>query len=805
MSSVRRNEVCERAIRFRSPSNPGVQCRMAHDRLCGINHPHACAMIFSSNDRTTFSVTIKLVFPATLLLLLVGVARESRPDVIKPERDRNGIVVKGFWENLPTNRWIEIADTQLISDAPDPAPPGTGGVKSTVDGYSGAAFDTKRESLLIWGGGNSLYAGNEIYAFSVPQLKFSRLWGPSPVGAMQGDPKQGWETYNDGNPGARATYGGLAYAANADAFFSVSGALYPTGGASAHAWQFALQAKQWTGPIAGVNPAYGTIAEYDPVSGHVFSASHHSVVQEYDPLTRRFVASHPGGPFSYVSSSTVIPKRRIMLVLGAGKLASFNFDTKKYQVLSVSGETRVVKPLVLGPYDFYYAGFVYAEDLDLLLVWDNNGSLFSIDPNTWRIQKLNITGVPPGKPVNGMAGRMRYVPSKSLLVLVTNARRNVYAVKLGRPLPLAAVSAPPSGPRIVVRGKTFTSVNAAAGYAKDGDLVEIAATTYREDGAAWPQNNLTLRGVGGRAHMEAGAIEGKGIWVIKGKNVTVENIEFSNASVSDRNGAGIRHEGEGLTVRNCYFRNNENGILTNANPESKVVIENSEFSGNGDGSGQTHNMYIGKIKSFTLRGSYSHHARVGHNVKSRALTNYILYNRVMDEATGTASYAIDLPSGGISYVIGNLIQQGPLAENSGIVSYGAEKTTNPVNELYMINNTIVNDLDKGTFLYINPATQKVKVMNNIFAGPGKLPEGDGISSNLHLNKSDLADPMHYDYHLKLNSAAIGTAVDPGTANGFALQPLYEYTNGAPPLPRAKLKSLDVGAFQYRLQTAPRQR
>jgi Right handed beta helix region len=302
--------------------------------------------------------------------------------------------------------------------------------------------------------------------------------------------------------------------------------------------------------------------------------------------------------------------------------------------------------------------------------------------------------------------------------------------------------------------------------------------------------------------MEAGAVEGKGIWVIKGKNVTVENIEFSNASAGDRNGAGIRHEGAGLTVRNCYFRDNENGILTNSNPDSEVLIENSEFSANGDGSGQTHNMYIGKIKRFTLRGSYSHHARVGHNVKSRALTSYILYNRIMDEATGTASYAIDLPSGGISYVIGNLIQQGPRSENSGIISYGAEKTLNPVNELYMTNNTVVNDLDKGSFLYINPATQKIKVMNNIFAGPGKLPEGEGISSNLHSDKSDLADPMQYDYHLKFNSAAIGAAVDPGSANGFALQPLYEYTNGAPPLPRARLKSLDVGAFHFRLQSAP---
>ena len=743
---------------------------------------------------------ISRVLVALLALCSLRDARLAHAEPIDPSRDKNGDVMESFWKDLPTNHWTEIAGTQLISVAPEPRPPGAEGVTAVVDGYSGAAFDTKRQNLLIWGGGQRAYAGNEIYQFSVAKLKFSRLWGPSPLSAMK--TANGDEVYADSNPVSRHTYGGLAYAENADAFVSMSGMLYPNGGSSKAAWQFDLPAAAWSGPIADANPSFGKLAEYDPVSGRIFAAAGNSI-QEYDPLKKSFVGTYRIGPISYVSTSAVIPKRRIMLILGGGSLASFNFDTKKFQTLAVSGETQVVKPLARGPYNFYYAGFTYAEDLDTLLVWDNNGALFSINPNNWAIQKLAISGVPPAKPVNGMAGRMRYVAGKNLLVLVTHAKRNVHVVKLRAPLPIAEAPPPPTGQLVTIRGKTFTSVSAAAKFAQDGDIVEFATTTYRDDGAIWPQNNLTLRGVGGRAHMEGGAVAGKGIWVIQGNNVTVENIEFSNAAVSDRNGAGIRLEGMGLTVRNCIFRDNENGILTNNNPNSEVVIENSEFSGNGDGSGQSHNLYIGKIKSFTLRGSSSHHARVGHNVKSRAQTNYILYNRIMDEAKGTASYAVDLPDGGIAYLIGNLIQQGPLNENYGIVSFGAEKLKNEINEIYLVNNTIVNDASNGVFLYAAPGTREVKLINNVYAGPGQLPAGKSMSANVRVEKKELMDTVNYDYRLKPNATAIGVGVDPGSANGFSLLPEYEYENKMSLRPREKSKTIDAGAYQFKSQGAPK--
>ena len=58
----------------------------------------------------------------------------------------------------------------------------------------------------------------------------------------------------------------------------------------------------------------------------------------------------------------------------------------------------------------------------------------------------------------------------------------------------------------------------------------------------------------------------------------------------------------------------------------------------------------------------------------------------MDENEGTSSYAIDAPNGGLTYVIGNLIQQGLNTDNSIVVAYGAEGLgSGHTNALYVIN------------------------------------------------------------------------------------------------------------------------
>lgn len=353
-------------------------------------------------------------------------------------------------------------------------------------------------------------------------------------------------------------------------------------------------------------------------------------------------------------------------------------------------------------------------------------------------------------------------------------------------------------------GKEFAAPSIAAQFAVDGDVIEIDANgLYDGDVVVWTQNNLTLRGVSGRPHIRgAGAhAKGKGLWVIQGDNTTVENIEFSEAKVPDRNGAGIRLEGAGLTVRNCYFHHNENGILTGKNMLSDILIENSEFAWNGYGKGQTHNLYIGRVRSLTLRYNYIHHARIGHNVKTRALKNYILYNRIMDENDGNSSYVIDIPNGGYAYLIGNVLQQGPNAENWAIVSYGAEGFRGRENVFWMVNNTVVNDRSSGIFVKLRKATS-AQIINNIFVGKGTLLKGPGrLSHNYGPGlPAEFVGRWRYDYRLIAGAQAVDAGLDRSALtrlnSNYDLFPRFEYVHVAGNRPRRISDSLDVGAYEY---------
>ncbi len=85
--------------------------------------------------------------------------------------------------------------------------------------------------------------------------------------------------------------------------------------------------------------------------------------------------------------------------------------------------------------------------------------------------------------------------------------------------------------------RLYRKPSEVAQIAKDGDTIEIDAADYFGDVAVWPQNNLTLKCIGGRPHLRAAgqSAEDKAIWVIKGENTTVENMEFSGAKVGDKN------------------------------------------------------------------------------------------------------------------------------------------------------------------------------------------------------------------------------------------------------------------------------
>ncbi|BDT66020.1 hypothetical protein os1_01710 [Comamonadaceae bacterium OS-1] len=347
--------------------------------------------------------------------------------------------------------------------------------------------------------------------------------------------------------------------------------------------------------------------------------------------------------------------------------------------------------------------------------------------------------------------------------------------------------------------RAIKTIAAAARLASAGTLIEVDAGEYVGDVAVWTQPNLTLRAVGGRVRLQANgaAAEDKGIWVVRSPKFTVEGFDFEGAQVAGRNGAGIRFESGWLVVRNCSFTLNEMGLLTSNDPNAVLEVENSEFAYNMRPDGHNHNLYIGQIARATITGSYLHHARTGHLLKSRAAQSNILYNRLTDEG-GSASYELEFPNGGVAVVVGNIVQQGPLTENPAVISFGAEGYTWPVNQLSLAYNTLVDDLPQGgVWLKVKPGADAVLAANNLLVGAAPLQAttpGD-FRNNFNTDRSSLAPGG--DYRLRAGSPLLGKAI----ALDKTLQAQREYSHTAKSI-ALSIAPHNPGAMQRLLARQP---
>ncbi|MGZ8321221.1 MAG: right-handed parallel beta-helix repeat-containing protein [Telluria sp.] len=359
-------------------------------------------------------------------------------------------------------------------------------------------------------------------------------------------------------------------------------------------------------------------------------------------------------------------------------------------------------------------------------------------------------------------------------------------------------------------GKPYPTPCRAFAAAKAGDIVQIyAGATYYGDVCGIYTSNLTIRGVNGRPRIDAAgkSAMGKGTWVVVGSNVTVENVEMLGAKVADRNGAALRLEGTNFTLRKSFIHDNENGILTGANANSNILIENTEFGHNGYGTGQTHNLYIGAVRSLTFRYNYSHDAHVGHNLKSRAATNMIAYNRfsstapgqVGTTASGQPSYEIDLPNAGTTYIIGNVIQQPSANQNAVMVAYGEEGASNSGHNLYVVNNTFLNDdSSRGTFVMVGSGvTKPVLMQNNILSGIGAASSQAStvMKTNYRSVAPNFVNRAAYDLR-PVGSLMVNAGSVPGTSvTGVSLKPVAHYKHVAYGVTRAAYGAIDIGAYE----------
>ena len=253
--------------------------------------------------------------------------------------------------------------------------------------------------------------------------------------------------------------------------------------------------------------------------------------------------------------------------------------------------------------------------------------------------------------------------------------------------------------------------------AKPGAVIIIPAGDYDLTDAKIARS-MTLKG-DGAVTLRSAAVTEKGILVpLQGVDLTLENLTFAGARSWDRNGAGVRHEGRNLTIVNCRFIANEDGILATGDETGAILIRDSSFIDNGFGDGQSHAIYVSSGRRIEVEGSTFEGTRIGHHLKSLA-GETIVRDVVFDDARGRGSYAIDASKGGALSVENSTFIQAADGENYSIVNYDLTRG-GAATRLVVSGNKIVNYYDGGVFLR-NDTKLAPALFENRIENKGKKP------------------------------------------------------------------------------------
>jgi hypothetical protein len=397
-----------------------------------------------------------------------------------------------------TPGWTALPNTKLQSVCPS----GFSGCANVINAWSGGIADTKRNRLIIWGGGHGDYFGNEVYALDLnaSPARLTRIIDPSPPNST---PATCPAALSDGNPNSRHTYNGLAYMANIDKMFAFNGSLACDPGKFAKdTWTLDLATLTWTrkDPVSG-NPQpttyYGSpvsFAAYDPNTGSVF-LNNLGVLFKYDHAANRYTALNTSATPSFNSTPVIDPKRKLLFYIGSpvnsAQSTAVATGPASIQVVDLSGGSYQLQnwtSQVTGCDGLAAAtnpGLAYDSGRDRIVGWPNFGNtVYIFNPDT----KSCTTETHPGGPPNstdyngkiystGTYGRFQYFPALDAFVVVNFWTNDAYLLRLSGastpPPPAPADTQAPTVPTNLT-GLATSSSQVSLAWSASADNVGVA-------------------------------------------------------------------------------------------------------------------------------------------------------------------------------------------------------------------------------------------------------------------------------------------------------------------------------------------
>jgi hypothetical protein len=374
-------------------------------------------------------------FPiATILILLIAAGFTAFSFAATKSNDapqRNEIPATLGWYEVPNSKLQSVCPPNDFNHSNYSFVSECSGI---VRAWNSAIADTRRNRLIVWGGGHNDYGGNEAYAFELATLQWKRLNDPSPLTPCE-------ETASDGKPNSRHTYGGLAYIADADRLFSFGGVLFcPHGIDTSATWTLGLENLEWTrmDPTKGGSPNdenHGTVSAYDPTTKLVYVWDRSTGFWSYDYRKNVYKRLNNQTPLDLHSNAVIDSGSNLFLTFGDNQIWAVSVAEKGGHGAQNRSKAKGCEGLIGNA----SPGLAYDPTEDHVIGWPDFGPtvyIYDSRTNTCGTQTFNASAPPDsahtGSPrsSNGTFGRFQYFPAYKVFVLVSDADTNVRTLRI---------------------------------------------------------------------------------------------------------------------------------------------------------------------------------------------------------------------------------------------------------------------------------------------------------------------------------------------------------------------------------------
>lgn len=570
--------------------------------------------------------------------------------------------------SIAPGEWYEIPGTNMSAVFPPQAGHpawGTQGPASITLDWGGGAFDTKRNRLIITGGGHNNYGGNEVYEFWLSDLSWHRVTDPSPNFAPHPDGVDGHYIMTDGTPLSAHTYDGLLYIPTVDRFMQCFGPNWYKGdNTDYNAHLFDLDTNTWA--VGAQAPKYllQPASAWDSKRNRALYVTQTGIVA-YDPVADTWTSITTAFYYQAGRSAEYDPVHDILLLLGSGTSPDNNRIPIAYYDLAAGGGLHA-PPVTGAQVPTFRPGLVYDTRRNIFVIWNGERKVTTLDPATWIAVDDNAATGPAPTQIksdgttkgSGIFSKWQYSPDYDIFIAYNDTSDNVWLYKPSSGTAGGGGTTPPPGSGNVLYvgpNRQYKKPSEAAAVVQEGDTVLIDPGDY-VDGCVWPVS-VTIKGNGGVPSVGGYVAESKGVWVVQGAATVIENIKLQNAVGGVSNAAAIRHEGLSLILRNCEIYGCHNGILTSHIADASLEVYDTHFHHMWTVGDLSHNIYCGKNGRLIVRGCFFEDNQTGHFIKSLSAHSTIEANRLV-QLNNLDAALIDLWGDGTHEVVGNAMMRG---------------------------------------------------------------------------------------------------------------------------------------------------